>query len=163
MKRKVCQKWSTEIPSLAVVSYMLVEYQRLLSERERMLLLQTNWTACSYQFPLSPRPMGMTSGRGENAFPRVDSCLRTGILKLGNPILHIGHWKTCTAFTGESCYFYYPGQKKKKSPFCSRGRYTISFVLYRHFLKASPREKKKKLSHTQWHHTMKNCPLTKST
>ena len=26
LNRKVCQKWSTEIPSLAMVSYMLVEY-----------------------------------------------------------------------------------------------------------------------------------------
>ena len=40
-------------------------------------------------------------------------------------------------------------KKKKKSPFFSRGRYTISFVLDRHFLKASPREKKKKaVTHT---------------
>ena len=36
-----------------------------------MLLLQRNWTTCSYQFPLSPGPRGMTSSRGENAFPRV--------------------------------------------------------------------------------------------
>ena len=119
-------------------------------DRERMLLLQTNWTACSYQFSLSPGPMGMTSGRGENAFPRVT-------LVLGQ---EFWNWETpsYTEATGKHAqpllekvviFIILVKKKKKKSPLCSRGRYTISFVLYRHFLKGSPRgEKKKKSCHT---------------
>ena len=99
-------------------------------------------------FPCPQGPIGMTSGSRENAFLRVTLVLGQEFRTWENPILHRGCWKMCTTFSGERCYFYYPGQGKKKSPLCSRGRYTVSFVLYRHFWKASPREKKKKkLSH----------------
>ena len=105
-------------------------------------------------FPCPQGPMGMTSGSRENAFLRVTLVLGQEFRTWENPILHRGCWKMCTAFSGERCYFYYPGQGKKKFPLCSRGRYTISFVLHRHFWKASPREKKKKSCHTTYSDTI---------